>query len=160
MISKNLLFLCILALDAYCLIEIFDFLRNRLQQLTPVYEISKALGKRHKHSATGNQNLTKKSSSDLTDGAAKSVARPVADIQTNEKNEEILKFEDPNYRINEIPISPQQLRLVCDNMLTGLGKELRRCGIDTVIIDNNRDHSEVAKVNTIFQLFSFNFLLF
>ncbi len=31
-------------------------------------------------------------------------------------------------------------------MLAGLGKELRRCGVDTVILDNDKDHVEVAKV--------------
>lgn len=53
-------------------------------------------------------------------------------------------------RINETPISVQDLRVVCDNMLSGLGKELRRCGIDTVILDNDKDHCEVARVLKIF----------
>ena len=50
-------------------------------------------------------------------------------------------------RIHELPISAQELRVVCDNMLTGLGKELRRCGIDTVILENDQDHVEVARVS-------------
>jgi uncharacterized protein with PIN domain len=45
------------------------------------------------------------------------------------------------------PIRPRELKIVCDNMLAGLGKELRRCGVDTVILDNDRDHIEVAKVS-------------
>lgn len=32
-------------------------------------------------------------------------------------------------------------------MLHGLGKELRRCGVDTVMIENNQEHSEVARVS-------------
>lgn len=48
--------------------------------------------------------------------------------------------------INETPIRPQKLRVVCDNMLGGLGKELRRCGVDTVILENNREHTDVARV--------------
>jgi hypothetical protein len=31
-------------------------------------------------------------------------------------------------------------------MLGGLGKELRRCGVDVVILENNREHTDVAKV--------------
>jgi uncharacterized protein with PIN domain len=31
-------------------------------------------------------------------------------------------------------------------MLGGLAKELRRCGVDTLIIDNEQEHTEVAKV--------------
>jgi hypothetical protein len=34
-------------------------------------------------------------------------------------------------------------------MLHGLGKELLRCGVDTVMIENNDDHCEVAKVNIV-----------
>lgn len=49
-------------------------------------------------------------------------------------------------RINPNPISVKQLRVVCDDMLTGLGKELRRCGIDAVILENGQDHTEVARV--------------
>jgi uncharacterized protein with PIN domain len=45
-----------------------------------------------------------------------------------------------------MPIKVNELRLVCDNMLAGLGKELRRCGVDTIILENGKDHTEVAKV--------------
>lgn len=31
-------------------------------------------------------------------------------------------------------------------MLGGLGKELRRCGVDTVILENDREHTDVARV--------------
>ena len=32
-------------------------------------------------------------------------------------------------------------------MLGGLGKELRRCGIDTLILENEKEHSECARVS-------------
>ena len=51
--------------------------------------------------------------------------------------------------INEKPIKPNELKLVLDNMLHGLGKELRRCGVDTVMIDNNQEHSDIARVRII-----------
>jgi uncharacterized protein with PIN domain len=57
-----------------------------------------------------------------------------------------LLFKDPSFRINKEPIRPSELRVVCDNMLGGLGKELRRCGVDTIILENEREHTEVAKV--------------
>jgi hypothetical protein len=31
-------------------------------------------------------------------------------------------------------------------MLGGLGKELRRCGVDTIILENQKDHGICAKV--------------
>lgn len=66
-------------------------------------------------------------------------------------NELVFDFEyfiqkDQIGLINEVPIRPQELRVVCDNMLGGLAKELRRCGVDTVILENNREHTDVARV--------------
>jgi uncharacterized protein with PIN domain len=52
-----------------------------------------------------------------------------------------------DYIINETPIGVKDLSIVCDNMLGGLGRELRRLGIDTVILENEAEHAEVAKVN-------------
>ena len=41
---------------------------------------------------------------------------------------------------------------MCDNMLAGLGKELRRCGVDTIILENEKDHTEVARVSSQIKL--------
>ncbi|XP_076025280.1 exonuclease mut-7 homolog [Genypterus blacodes] len=43
-------------------------------------------------------------------------------------------------------LAPQQLRVVCDNMLQGLGRYLRCLGIDVVILENTDDHREAAKL--------------
>ena len=48
--------------------------------------------------------------------------------------------------INEHKIEVRDIKFVCDNMLGGLGRELRRLGIDTVILNNESDHTDVAKV--------------
>lgn len=39
-------------------------------------------------------------------------------------------------------VSPRNLKVVCDTMLQGLGRSLRSCGIDALILDNNQDHME------------------
>nr|XP_057912344.1 exonuclease mut-7 homolog isoform X2 [Doryrhamphus excisus] len=44
------------------------------------------------------------------------------------------------------PLHPQQLRVVCDNMLQGLGRYLRCLGVDVVMLENNDDHREAAKL--------------
>uniref|UniRef100_UPI0037E87D7B exonuclease mut-7 homolog n=1 Tax=Semicossyphus pulcher TaxID=241346 RepID=UPI0037E87D7B len=44
------------------------------------------------------------------------------------------------------PLHPQQLRVVCDNMLQGLGRYLRCLGVDVVILENTDDHREAAKL--------------
>lgn len=43
-------------------------------------------------------------------------------------------------------VFPQQLKIVCDTMLQGLGKSLRRCGIDTVILENHEDHMQCVRL--------------
>ncbi|XP_057674947.1 exonuclease mut-7 homolog isoform X2 [Corythoichthys intestinalis] len=44
------------------------------------------------------------------------------------------------------PLAPQQLRVVCDNMLQGLGRYLRCLGVDVVILENTDDHRIAAKL--------------
>lgn len=41
---------------------------------------------------------------------------------------------------------PQQLRVVCDNMLQGLGRYLRCLGVDVVVLENTDDHRVAAQV--------------
>ncbi|XP_034047943.1 exonuclease mut-7 homolog isoform X2 [Thalassophryne amazonica] len=44
------------------------------------------------------------------------------------------------------PLHPQQLRVVCDNMLQGLGRYLRCLGVDVVMLENTDEHREAAEV--------------
>ncbi|XP_015236544.1 PREDICTED: exonuclease mut-7 homolog [Cyprinodon variegatus] len=44
------------------------------------------------------------------------------------------------------PLPPQQLRVVCDNMLQGLGRYLRCLGVDVVMLENSDDHRVAAQL--------------
>ncbi|NXY11624.1 MUT7 Exonuclease, partial [Pteruthius melanotis] len=44
------------------------------------------------------------------------------------------------------PISPQELSVVCDNMLQGLGRYLRCLGVDVRLLDNEDDHRKAAEI--------------
>ncbi|KAL6097047.1 exd3 [Pungitius sinensis] len=44
------------------------------------------------------------------------------------------------------PRPPQQLRVVCDNMLQGLGRYLRCLGVDVIVLENTDDHRVAAKL--------------
>ncbi|XP_029921768.1 exonuclease mut-7 homolog isoform X2 [Myripristis murdjan] len=46
-------------------------------------------------------------------------------------------------------LTPQQFRVVCDNMLQGLGRYLRCLGVDVVMLKNTDDHREAAKLAQI-----------
>lgn len=111
--------------------EIYEYIKNRLEQLRINLDIHRCIGKKYKIRSTA-QEKTKD----------KKLAQQLEEQQINE----IKKFDDENFKLNEKPISVTDLRIVCDNMLGGLGKELRRCGVDTVILENDRKHTDVARI--------------
>jgi len=41
---------------------------------------------------------------------------------------------------------PSELRVVCDTMLTGLGRQLRCCGVDVRLVDADWSHEAAATV--------------
>jgi uncharacterized protein with PIN domain len=44
------------------------------------------------------------------------------------------------------PTPASQFRVVCDNMVCGLGKMLRKCGVDTVILENEDSHDVCVRI--------------
>lgn len=46
-------------------------------------------------------------------------------------------------------ITPQDLRVVCDNMLQGLGRYLRCLGVDVKMLENTDDHKVAAEVRKL-----------
>jgi hypothetical protein len=44
------------------------------------------------------------------------------------------------------PVPASQFRVVCDNMVQGLGKMLRKCGIDTAILRNEDNHDVCVRI--------------
>ena len=44
------------------------------------------------------------------------------------------------------PRRATSLKVVCDTMLQGLGRQLRLCGVDTRILNNSEDHSSAIMV--------------
>ncbi|KAG9263260.1 hypothetical protein AMEX_G23275 [Astyanax mexicanus] len=46
----------------------------------------------------------------------------------------------------EASISPHELRVVCDNMLQGLGRFLRCLGVDVLMLENTDDHKVAAEI--------------
>ncbi len=48
--------------------------------------------------------------------------------------------------LNETPIEPGQLKVVCDSMLQGLCKQLRMRGVDAVHVENFEPFENCAKI--------------
>ncbi|XP_045462079.1 exonuclease mut-7 homolog [Harmonia axyridis] len=111
------------ALDAYCLIEVYDVIRQSCDRVNcPFEEICFSL--------ISNSKVPKKKAkkSNKKDGPKAS-----ADIP------------QPKCHITE-EITTSRIKFVCDTMLQGLGKKLRRCGIDTAILGTDQDHTECVNL--------------
>ena len=48
--------------------------------------------------------------------------------------------------VSGLPRPPNQLKVVCDTMLQGLGKPLRSCGVDTITLQNGERHMKAVEV--------------
>ncbi|XP_060752171.1 exonuclease mut-7 homolog [Tachysurus vachellii] len=57
--------------------------------------------------------------------------------------EQCVKGNDKQHRDS---ITPQELRVVCDNMLQGLGRYLRCVGVNVLMLDNTDDHKVAAEI--------------
>ncbi|OCT66929.1 exonuclease mut-7 homolog [Xenopus laevis] len=44
------------------------------------------------------------------------------------------------------PITPRDFRVICDNMLQGLGRYLRCLGVDVLMLDNDDEHRKAAEI--------------
>ncbi|CAF4275288.1 unnamed protein product [Rotaria magnacalcarata] len=93
--------------------------------------------------------------------------RPLRNAQVLYAEATIARQIDENFHettdnnINQPPISadttrpsgevkrPQQMKFVVDNMLHGLGKELRVAGCDTVILGDNDPHTDAIRVSSM-----------
>jgi uncharacterized protein with PIN domain len=115
-------------LDAFCLVEIFDYLKARSVELNFEFDYTQFLGRRLKRKVGLGSILAKRSTN------------------TNEEEDNDDDDIEISNSSNEPRLRPKDLRVICDNMLGGLCKELRRCGVDSIVLDNDTDHSNVALI--------------
>ena len=57
----------------------------------------------------------------------------------------VLPDNKPLYK--GIPRPPTKLKIVCDTMLQGLGRQLRNCGVDTAILEAGDDYQKALQVS-------------
>ncbi|CAF3666641.1 unnamed protein product [Rotaria socialis] len=114
------------ATDAYCLLDIYKFLSNSLQSSDHLKSFRGRKPKKFEatiarqidgnfHHTTDNNNVNQSPTSD-------DITRPSGEVKR-----------------------PQQMKFVVDNMLHGLGKELRVTGCDTVILGDNDPHTDAIR---------------
>lgn len=111
------------ALDAYCLIEIYDIIKQSCEKVDfPFDETCYNLMVKEKMSKKKVKKLPYSSKSEKLE----------VDIP-----------QPPSPHL--LPVPAGNLKVVCDTMLQGLGKNLRRCGIDAAILENQQDHMECVR---------------
>ncbi|XP_033119504.1 exonuclease mut-7 homolog [Anneissia japonica] len=113
------------ALDAYCLLEVFDFMK--------VLAESSSLD------------------IDMESGITTKTPKKVKPRKKRDKEKSVNAVSSlANLSISsdrhKDPISPADLSVVCDTMLQGLGKQLRSCGVDVKILENDQDHYQAVKI--------------
>ncbi|XP_017786013.1 PREDICTED: exonuclease mut-7 homolog [Nicrophorus vespilloides] len=108
------------ALDAYCLIEVYDVLREcALKVNYPFENVCMQVMN------TSNRQKPKKSLHKKKPVAPAFIPQPPSP--------------------NSDPVYAHQVKVICDTMLQGLGKNLRKLGIDTLILSSNADHMECVR---------------
>ncbi|KAK4873175.1 hypothetical protein RN001_015204 [Aquatica leii] len=111
------------ALDAYCLIEVYDVLKKCCEeQFISFTDICyQLMSSRYPKKKTKKQPVKLKKEEKI-------VSRP----------------QGPSPHVETVPASA--VKVVCDTMLQGLGKSLRRCGIDTAILENFEEHMHCVRL--------------
>ena len=112
------------ALDAYCLVEIYEILSFHLSKLTSGVTLENIVN--HKPAGVP----PAKNSYVIGRGRGHPISR--REISKPDTKKPVILVPD--------------FRVVCDNMLQGLGRHLRCCGIDTVILTNLDCHDKAIGV--------------
>ncbi|KAM7393044.1 hypothetical protein PAMA_007930 [Pampus argenteus] len=127
--------------DAYCLLDVYSVLSSNPARfglpadlLSISSQSEKCGAKKHKDKRTKQMNQAH--GKEECQGPQR-VSPPRSDIEKG-----LLCGKKPSEDSPALP--PQQLRVVCDNMLQGLGRYLRCLGVDVVMLENTDDHREAA----------------
>ncbi|XP_005729352.1 exonuclease mut-7 homolog isoform X1 [Pundamilia nyererei] len=130
--------------DAYCLLEVYSVLsRNPASFGLPddLRSISSSQSEKSRDKKL-KEKKDKQTKQTLEKEECQGAQRVSPSCSDPEKG--VLYGEKPSE--DSPPLPPQQLRVVCDNMLQGLGRYLRCLGVDVVILENTDDHRVAAKL--------------
>ncbi|CAG04881.1 unnamed protein product, partial [Tetraodon nigroviridis] len=126
-----------LVADAYCLLEVYRVLESNPAHFglpDDLRDISPRQSEKRKDKKPKERHTEQECQ------RAQRVSRPHCD-----KEKDLLCGVQPS--ADSPPLPPQQLRVVCDNMLQGLGRTLRCLGVDVLMLENGDDHRVAAKVS-------------
>ncbi|KAF3848937.1 hypothetical protein F7725_015434 [Dissostichus mawsoni] len=119
--------------DACCLLEVYSVLSSNPDQFGIPSDLRSIM------SSQSEKRGDKKKKEECQ--GAQRVSPPRSDTEKG-----LLCGEKPSE--DAPPLPPQHLRVVCDNMLQGLGRYLRCLGVDVIMLENTDDHRVAAKLRS------------
>ncbi|NXF11324.1 MUT7 Exonuclease, partial [Smithornis capensis] len=112
------------ASDAYCLLEIYERLCKDPESFGLSSDLTDSLVGKHSKKPRPKKQLNKQEA-------------PSPSGQ---------QCQGPKVQSWRAPVPPRALRVVCDNMLQGLGRYLRCLGVDVCMLDSEDDHRRAAEI--------------
>ncbi|CAN9504964.1 unnamed protein product [Ophioblennius macclurei] len=139
--------------DAYCLLDVYSVLSSNPAQFglpADLHSVVSSSSSSVGQSQSGSDKKRKEKQSKQSkrapgDEECQGAQRVSCTPSDAEKG--LLCGEKPSpHRGPRPPLPPQRLRVVCDNMLQGLGRYLRCLGVDVVVLESTDDHRVAAKL--------------
>uniref|UniRef100_A0A8C8HGS8 3'-5' exonuclease domain-containing protein n=1 Tax=Oncorhynchus tshawytscha TaxID=74940 RepID=A0A8C8HGS8_ONCTS len=131
------------AVDAYCLLDVYSALSRDPasfglpQDLCSISSLQTEKSKEEKkRKEEKKKQARRRGAHQVSDPAPTPTLGPEKSPQLGEDSQSPLPPR----------MAPQQLRVVCDNMLQGLGRYLRCLGVDVVLLENTDDHRVAAQL--------------
>ncbi|XP_033832012.1 exonuclease mut-7 homolog [Periophthalmus magnuspinnatus] len=125
------------AADAYCLVDVYNVLSSRPADFGLPADL-RTISTSQTEKVKEKKQKNKENSKEECHGAQR-VSSPRSAAEKDLLCGELSCEDFP-------PVPPQQLRVVCDNMLQGLGRYLRCLGVDVVMLENTDDHKKAAEL--------------
>lgn len=130
--------------DAYCLLDVYSVLSSNPAYFGLPADLRSISSNQSEKS--GDERQKEKQAKQMKQAHGKEECQGAQRVSPPRSDTEkgLLCGEKPSE--DNPPMPPQQLRVVCDNMLQGLGRYLRCLGVDVIILENTDDHRVAAKL--------------
>ncbi|XP_060918066.1 exonuclease mut-7 homolog [Labrus mixtus] len=132
--------------DACCLLDVYSVLSRNPAYFGLPADLCSVSSKPPEKSGDKRHKEKQFKQTKQTHGAEECQGAQWVSPPRSEAEKGLLCGEKPQEPQNTPPLPPQQLRVVCDNMLQGLGRYLRCLGVDVVMLENTDDHREAARL--------------
>ncbi|XP_035995685.1 exonuclease mut-7 homolog isoform X1 [Fundulus heteroclitus] len=130
--------------DAYCLLDVYSTLSSNPASFGLPADLRSITSGQSKTSKEKKQKVKRDKKTAQAIGQEECQGAQRVSLPHSDTVKGLLCGESPSE--GSPPLTPQQLRVVCDNMLQGLGRYLRCLGVDVVMLENTDDHRVAAKL--------------